>query len=124
MGAEERRGEGGPGGKPGRGARPFSRLSAYSSLRRLSFPSEPCGRRSSSRGGAGAGWSEEPGSPSSRGVALPLVLRNLSELLHHELWVLFMDEDCHEMTVLTTAKQKERCLCFHKLGSYFGNIAL
>lgn len=72
MGAEERRGGGGPGGKPGRGARPFSRLSAYSSLRRLSFPSEPCGRRSSSRGGAGAGWSEEPGSPSSRGVALPL----------------------------------------------------
>lgn len=41
------------------------------SLRRLSFPSEPCGRRSSSRGGAGAGWSEEPGSPSSRGVAWP-----------------------------------------------------
>lgn len=71
MGAEERRGEGGPRGKPGRGARPSSRLSAYSSLRRLSFPSEPCGRRSSSRGGAGAGWSEEPGSPSSRGVAWP-----------------------------------------------------
>lgn len=41
------------------------------SLRRFSFPSEPCGRRSSSRGGAGAGWSEEPGSPSSRGVAWP-----------------------------------------------------
>lgn len=70
---EERRGAGGPGprGKPGRGARPSSRLSAYSSLRRFSFPSEPCGRRSISRGGAGAGWSEEPGSPSSRGVAWP-----------------------------------------------------
>lgn len=68
---EERRRGAGPRGKPGRGARPSSGLSAYSSLRRFSFPSEPCGRRSISRGGAGAGWSEEPGSPSSRGVAWP-----------------------------------------------------
>ena len=55
--------------KPGRGTRPSTGLSTYSSLRCLSFTRQPCGHRSSSHGRAGDKWSEKPGSPSSHGVA-------------------------------------------------------